>query len=76
MLTLVGLIYRTPEDGIERRTPSKIEYQSRYFDTYMTEVLLIQRMTRRPSPVNQFREKNYHFFRTYKSCKQLYLKLI
>jgi len=26
----MGLIYRTPEDGIERRTPSKIEYQSRY----------------------------------------------
>jgi hypothetical protein len=30
MLTLVGLIYRTPENGIGRRTPSKIEYQSRY----------------------------------------------
>jgi hypothetical protein len=30
MLTLVGLIHRTPENGIERRRPSKIEYQSRY----------------------------------------------
>jgi len=30
MLTLVGLIYRTPENGSERRTPSKIDYQSRY----------------------------------------------
>jgi len=30
MLTLVGLIYRTPENGIGRRTPSKIGYQSRY----------------------------------------------
>jgi len=30
MLTVVGLIHRTPENGIERRTPSKTKYQSRY----------------------------------------------
>jgi len=30
MLTLMGLICRTPENGIERRTPSKIEYQNKY----------------------------------------------
>jgi len=30
MLTIVGLIYRTPENGIERRTPSKSKYQIRY----------------------------------------------
>jgi hypothetical protein len=30
MLTIVGLIYRTPENGIERRTPSKSKYQDRY----------------------------------------------
>jgi len=30
MLTIVGLICRTPENGIERRTPSKSKYQSRY----------------------------------------------
>ena len=30
MLTLMGLICRTPENGIERRTPSKSKYQSRY----------------------------------------------
>jgi hypothetical protein len=30
MLTIVGLIYRTPENGVERRTPSKSKYQSRY----------------------------------------------
>ena len=30
MLTLVGLIYRTPENGIERRTPIIIEYQDMY----------------------------------------------
>jgi hypothetical protein len=30
MLTIVGLIYRTPENGIERRTSSKSKYQSRY----------------------------------------------
>jgi hypothetical protein len=30
MLTLVGLIYRTPENGIERRTPSKSKYQDMY----------------------------------------------
>jgi hypothetical protein len=26
----MGLICRTPENGIERRTPSKIEYQNKY----------------------------------------------
>jgi hypothetical protein len=26
----MGLIWRAPENGIERRTPSKIEYQSKY----------------------------------------------
>jgi hypothetical protein len=26
----MGLIRRTPENGIERRTPSKIEYQNKY----------------------------------------------
>jgi hypothetical protein len=30
MLTLMGLICRTPENGIERRTPSKIKYQNKY----------------------------------------------
>jgi hypothetical protein len=30
MLALMGLIYRTPENVIERRTPSKSKYQSRY----------------------------------------------
>ena len=30
MLTLMGLICRTPENGIEQRTPSKIEYQNKY----------------------------------------------
>jgi len=30
MLTLMGFICRTPENGIERRTPSKIEYQNKY----------------------------------------------
>jgi hypothetical protein len=30
MLTIVGLIYRTPQNGIERRTPSKSKYQDRY----------------------------------------------
>jgi hypothetical protein len=30
MLTIVGLIYRTPENGIERRTPSIFKYQGRY----------------------------------------------
>jgi hypothetical protein len=30
MLTIVGLIYKTPENGIERRTPSISKYQSRY----------------------------------------------
>jgi hypothetical protein len=30
MLTQMGLICRTPENGIERRTPSKIEYQNKY----------------------------------------------
>jgi len=30
MLTLVGLIYRTPENGTERRTPSKSKYQDMY----------------------------------------------
>jgi len=30
MLTIVGLIRRTPENGIERRTPSKSKYQGRY----------------------------------------------
>jgi len=43
--------------------------------TYIMEVLSIQRITRRPSPVSKFREENHHFFRAYKSCK-LYLKLI
>jgi hypothetical protein len=26
----MGLIWRTPENGIERRAPSKIEYQNKY----------------------------------------------
>jgi len=26
----MGLIWRTPENGIERRTPSKFEYQNKY----------------------------------------------
>ena len=30
MLTLMGLICRTPENGIERKTPSKIKYQNKY----------------------------------------------
>jgi len=30
ILTIVGLIHRTPENGIERRTPSKSKYQDRY----------------------------------------------
>jgi hypothetical protein len=30
MLTIMGLIYRTPENGIERKTPSKSKYQNRY----------------------------------------------
>jgi hypothetical protein len=30
MLALMGLICRTPENGIEQRTPSKIEYQNKY----------------------------------------------
>jgi hypothetical protein len=30
MLELMGLICRTPENGIERRTPSKIEYQNKF----------------------------------------------
>jgi len=30
MLTIVGLICRTPENGIERRTPSKSKYKNRY----------------------------------------------
>jgi hypothetical protein len=30
MLTLMGLIWRTPENEIERRTPSKIKYQNKY----------------------------------------------
>jgi hypothetical protein len=30
MMTIVGLSHRTPENGIERRTPSKSKYQSRY----------------------------------------------
>jgi len=30
MLTIVGLICRTPENGIERRMPSKSKYQDRY----------------------------------------------
>jgi hypothetical protein len=49
MLTLVGLIYRTLENGIERRTPSRAG-----IGTYMTEVLSIQKIMRRPGPVNQF----------------------
>jgi hypothetical protein len=34
MLTLMGLMCRTPENGIERRTPSKIEYQNKYRYVY------------------------------------------
>ncbi len=30
MLTIVGLICRTPENGIERSKPSKSKYQDRY----------------------------------------------
>ena len=30
MLTIVGLINRTPENGIERRTTSKSKYQGKY----------------------------------------------
>ena len=30
MLTIVGLNYRTPENGIERRTPSIFKYQDMY----------------------------------------------
>jgi len=30
----MGLICRTPENGIERRTPSKIEYQNKYRYTH------------------------------------------
>jgi hypothetical protein len=30
MLEIVGLIWRSPRDGIERRTPSKSKYQDRY----------------------------------------------
>jgi len=30
MLIIVGLNWRSPEDGIERRTPSKSKYQYRY----------------------------------------------
>jgi len=30
MLIIVGLNWRSPKDGIERRTPSKSKYQYRY----------------------------------------------
>jgi hypothetical protein len=52
MLTLMGLICRTPENGIERRTPSKMSTGTST-GTYTYQDPTIQKITRTPDPVNQ-----------------------
>jgi len=50
-LNIVGLIQRTPENGIEWRTPSIFKYQNLYRYIHR-RFPSIQNIMRRPSPVN------------------------
>ncbi len=55
MLVIVGLNYRTPENGIERRIP-KVN-TSTGIGTYIIKVLSIQKIMRRLGPVCEFERK-------------------
>ena len=53
MLTIVGLIYRTPKNGIERRTPSRSKYQSRYRYLHGGSSIHTENMTRRTESIGK-----------------------
>jgi hypothetical protein len=53
MLIIVGLNWRRPKDGIERRTPSKSKYQHRY-EYIHNEGSLHTENNKKLTPVYQF----------------------